>query len=128
MRTLLFFLAFFSPAIAFAQEVDTESVGSLTTALVEAVQTEQWLVVAGLATTLIVLVLRRTGLLNAVPTKAVPWVASVVAIVSAIATSLATGVGLLEAVTQGVIVGAAASGFWELLFKHTKAVSSTSAE
>jgi len=111
-------LFFMIPASAFAQDVDLNSTDSIITALVEAAQTSQWLVLAGLATTLIVLVLRKTGALKAVPAKAMPWVASAVAIVSAIATSLATGVALMEAVTQGVLVGAASSGFWELLFKH----------
>jgi hypothetical protein len=119
MRYLLFSMMFLLPAAAFAQ-ADPESVDTLLNGFVMAVQTDQWLVAAGIATTLIVVLLRRTGALDAVPLKAMPWVASAVAIASSIATSLVSGVGLVEALTQGFLVGAAASGFWELVVKHTK--------
>lgn len=115
----LFLALMLFPAAVFAQ--DLESVDTVTSLLVEAIRSEQWLVVAGLATTLIVLVARKTGLLAQIPKKYVPWVATAVAILSAFATSLISGVSLTTALTQGIIVGTAATGFWEMLFKHTGA-------
>jgi len=123
MLYVFLLVALIFPAIAFAQTevaagVDTESVDALTNLLVEAVRSEQWLVVAGVATTLIVLVIRRFGFLSQVPVKYMPWVATGVAIASSVGTSLISGVSLLSAVTQGILVGTAASGFWEMIFKH----------
>lgn len=129
MRHILLMVLLFVPAFAFAQaQVDTESVDALTGLLIEAVRSEQWLVVAGVATTLIVLLVRKTGLLAQIPVKYTPWVAVVVAVVSAAATSLISGVSLVTALTQGIIVGTAASGFWEMLFKHLPALKAEKAE
>lgn len=116
-------VALIFPAIVFAQTgvaagADTESVDALTNLLIEAVRSEQWLIVAGVSTTLFVLLVRKTGLLAQVSVKYMPWVAMGVAVVSAMGTSLISGVSLLSALTQGVLVGTAASGFWEMIFKH----------
>lgn len=124
MLYVLLLVALIFPAIAFAQTevvaagVDTGSVDSLTNLLIEAVRSEQWLVVAGVATTLIVLVIRRVGLLSQVPVKYMPWVATGVAVVSSFGTSLISGVNPVNALTQGILIGTAASGFWEMIFKH----------
>jgi hypothetical protein len=124
MLYVFLLVALIFPAIAFAQtevvagSVDVESVDALTNLLIEAVRSEQWLVVAGVATTLVILMVRKAGLLSQVPVKYMPWVATGVAVVSSVGTSLVSGVSLVSAVTQGVLVGTAASGFWEMIFKH----------
>ena len=123
MLYVFLLVALIFPAIAFAQTnvlvaADTGSADALTNLLIEAVRSEQWLVVAGVATTLVILMVRKAGLLSQVPVKYMPWVATGVAVVSSVGTSLISGVSLVSAVTQGVLVGTAASGFWEMIFKH----------
>jgi hypothetical protein len=123
MLYVFLLVALIFPAIAFAQTnvlvaADTGSADALTNLLIEAVRSEQWLVVAGVATTLVILMVRKAGLLSQVPVKYMPWVATGVAVVSSVGTSLVSGVSLVSAVTQGVLVGTAASGFWEMIFKH----------
>ena len=86
--------------------------------MIEAFKSKNWGLAVGLLLMLLVFVLRKTPLLAKVPTKAMPWVAAALGVVGTVSTGLASGVLWYEALIHGVFLGAAATGLWEMVFKH----------
>lgn len=68
--------------------------------------------------TLAVFILRRTGALAKLPPAALPWVAAVLAMLADVASAAIAGAPLGQALAQGLMLGAAAVGFWELALKR----------
>ncbi len=95
---------------------DDEAVAAVKTLL--DYQKSGWGALAAALLTLIIFVVRKLGLLNKVPKKALPWVAAGVAMVADVAAALGTGAPVAEALLQGLMLGAAAVGFWEMALKH----------
>lgn len=86
--------------------------------LVKAVQEKNWALVIGLLLTLLVFVANKFGLKDKVGPKAVPWVATGLATAASLGISLANGLPVTDAISQGVLAGLTAIGGWEMLFKH----------
>lgn len=86
--------------------------------LVKAVQDKNWALVVGLLLTLLVFVANKFGLKDKVGAKAVPWVATGTATLAALGVSLANGLPVTDAISQGILAGLTAIGGWEMLFKH----------
>ena len=97
-------------------------------ALVKAIQSKNWPVVAGLILMLLVFVANKFGLKDKVGAKAIPWVSLVIGVFATSGMALASGVAVTEALIQGLSAGLAAVGSWETLFKHILGGSSASAE
>lgn len=93
--------------------------------LVKAVQDKNWALVCGLLLTLIVFGANKMGLKNKVGSKAVPWVATALATATALGISLANGLPVGDAISQGLLSGLTAIGGWEMLFKHVLAPAKT---
>jgi len=81
-------------------------------------QKSGWGVVAAALLTLLVFLARKLKLLAKVPKKALPWVAAGVAMLGDVVAAFATGAALPDALLQGLMLGAAAVGFWEMAMKH----------
>jgi len=86
--------------------------------LVKAVQDKNWSLVLGLLLTLLVFGANKLGLKERVGSKAVPWVATAVAVAATSGVGLVSGVALADAAVQGLLAGVVAIGGWEMLFKH----------
>lgn len=93
--------------------------------LVKAVQDKNWALVIGLLLTLLVFVANKFGLREKVGAKAVPWVATGLATAAALGVSLANGLPVADAISQGVLAGLTAIGGWEMIFKHLLAPAKT---
>lgn len=84
-----------------------------------ALQQKQWALALGLALSLLVFGLRRTGVLNKVPAKALPWVTAGLGVLSyVIAALMAEGASIPDALLGGATAGVTAVGLWEMLLKH----------
>ena len=68
--------------------------------------------------TLTIFVARKTGALNKLPKEALPWVAAGVAMIGDVVAAVAAGTAIPDAMLQGLMLGAAAVGFWEMALKH----------
>ena len=97
-------------------------------ALVKAIQSKNWPVVAGLILMILVFVANKFGLKDKVGAKAIPWVSLIIGVFATSGMALASGVAVTEALIQGLSAGLAAVGSWETLFKHILGGSSASAE
>jgi hypothetical protein len=86
--------------------------------LVKAVQEKHWGLVIGLLLSLLVFVANKLGLKNKVGSKAVPWVTAGLAVSATVGAGLVGGISVAECLSQGLIVGVAAIGGWEMIFKH----------
>ena len=69
-------------------------------------------------------VANRFGLKDKVGGKAIPWVTTGIAVAGAVGAALLAGVPVMQALSQGVVAGAAAIGGWEMLLKHLLAPKS----
>ena len=99
-------------------ESDEEAVETAKS-LYNALQEKQWALALGLGLSLLVFGIRRTGLMDRVPSKALPWVTTGLAVVSyVIAALMAEGASIPDALLGGATAGAAAVGLWEMLLKH----------
>jgi hypothetical protein len=90
-------------------------------ALIEAAKGGQWSLVAGLAIMLLIYLMGRMNLLERikVPKSATPWVAAGTGILGYVAAALLVeGASLVDAISGGFMVGAAAVGLWEMAFKQ----------
>lgn len=87
-------------------------------ALVKAIQSKNWPVVAGLILMLLVFMANKFGLKDKVGAKAIPWVSLAIGVFATSGIALASGVAVMEAIIQGLGAGLAAVGSWETLFKH----------
>lgn len=103
-----------------APETDEEAVATAML-LVDAIKAGQWPLAVGLFLTLLVYLVNRFALKDKVDEKVIPWVAFGVGVAGAAGTGLATGVPIVEALTEGVVAGVAAVGGWEMALKHVTA-------
>ena len=94
-------------------------------ALVKAIQSKNWPVVAGLILMLLVFIANKFGLKDKVGAKAIPWVSLVIGVFATSGMALVSGVAVTEALIQGLSAGLAAVGAWETLFKHILGGSSS---
>lgn len=110
-----------APAEAEAEEAVPESyddAAESVSLVVKAVQDKNWSLALGLILTLLVFLANKMGLKDKVGSKAVPWVATGLAMAATSGVGLASGVALSEALVQGFLAGVVAIGGWEMLFKH----------
>jgi len=99
-------------------ETDEEAVETAS-GLYTALANRDWALAIAFGLTLLVFILRKVKVLSKVPSKAVPWVTAVLAMVGYVAAALMTpGVVIGSALMEGAAAGAAAVGLWEMLFKH----------
>jgi hypothetical protein len=98
---------------------DDEEALSVVEELVNAAKGGQWSLVVAFVIMLLVYVVKRFGLKDKLPSKAVPWVAAGTSMAGYVAAALMVdGAGILDAVLGGLATGAAAVGLWEMVFKH----------
>jgi hypothetical protein len=103
------------PAPAPAPEVDLDDTVDQ---IVDAASSKDWILLAGLALTLLVHLANKIGLKNKVGATAVPWVTAGTGVLAAIGTGLVSGVPVATVIMDGLLVGVTAIGGWEMLFKH----------
>lgn len=120
MKKFLLALAILAvPSTALAQDVDPDSLGDLVPALVAAVQGGQWSLVVSLALMVLVFLATKIPFIKEwLPRAALPWVSAVSAVVMSVAVTAMTSGDWLAAVLNGLVTGAAASGFWSLVGKR----------
>jgi len=99
-------------------ELTDEEVADTTMALKDAIESDNWPLAAALSVMLVVYIIRRLGLLKAVPKDAVPWISVVLGLVVCIATSIIAGNEVDRAIIDGLMVGLSGSGSWNTLGKH----------
>jgi uncharacterized low-complexity protein len=101
-------------------EIETdEEAFDVVAQLVDAAKGGQWSLVAAFVVMLLVYVVKRFGLKDKLPSKAVPWVAAGCSMAGYVAAALMVeGAAVGEALIGGMATGAAAVGLWEMLFKH----------
>lgn len=98
-------------------ETDDEAVQTALS-LIDALKGGQWPLAVGLFLTLLVYLVNRFALKEAVGPKIVPWIAFGVGIAGATGMGLIVGTPIAEAIVAGILAGVAAIGGWEMLFKH----------
>jgi hypothetical protein len=98
---------------------DADALGAVNTLLDH--QRSGWGPIIAALLTLIIFAVRKTGALNKVPKKAMPLVAVAVAMVGDVSAALVAGSTVPDAMLQGLMLGAAAVGFWEIALKHVLA-------
>jgi hypothetical protein len=81
-------------------------------------QSGGWGALVAALLTLIIFVVRKTGALNKLPKEALPWVAAGVAMIGDVIAAVVAGTAVPDALLQGLMLGAAAVGFWEMALKH----------
>jgi len=110
--------------VAAPAETPTEAdVPGLVQALAQAVKDKDWALVVAFAIMLIVaignFILIKMGVLTEEARKAaLPWIASISATLVLSASTLIAGGSWWQAIVAGLVTGAAATGLWELVFKH----------
>lgn len=108
------------PLIAFAQEVAAlpSDPGALLGWFAETHKAGHWSLLIGGALTLILRFAPIVKpLLDKLPAEATKWVAMAIAMLGSIATGLMAGVPWYKVLVDGLQVGAAAIGGWELILK-----------
>lgn len=105
-------------------EKTVDDVSDQVSLIAEAIESKNWALLAGLLLSLLVAVANRFGLKDKVGSKAIPWVTTGVAVAGAVGAALLAGVPVMQALSQGVVAGAAAIGGWEMLLKHLLAPKS----
>ena len=87
--------------------------------LIQAIKDGEWPLAAGLLLALLIVILNRVvRLQEIVGKKAVPWVAAGLAVVGTLSTGLVAGLPWKGVLISGLLTGAAAIAFWELVLKH----------
>ena len=86
--------------------------------LIKAAQDKNWALVIGLALSILVFIANKFGLKDKVGSKAVPWVASGLAVSATVGAGLVAGLPVIDSISQGLVVGVAAIGGWEMILKH----------
>jgi len=116
--------------LAPAKEIESDEEAVETAkGLYNALQQKQWALALGLGLSLLVFGLRRTGVLNKVPSKALPWVTAAFGVLSyVIAALMAEGASIPDALLGGATAGATAVGLWEMLLKHFLSAKAEAAE
>ena len=87
-------------------------------------QRSGWGALVAALLTLLVFVARKFKLLSKLPKEALPWVAAAVAMTGDASVALAAGSSVPDALLQGLMLGAAAVGFWEMAGKKIQKVVS----
>lgn len=95
--------------------VDPTQEGTYVTWVIKAIESKNWPLLAGVLIMLVLLVANKLGLKNKVNKKFIPWIGVLMAVLTSVGTMLVTGIDWKDALVQGFLVGAAASGLWELL-------------
>lgn len=96
-----------------------EEAMALAKLLIEAVKSKNWPLAAGILVMLALYAAERFGKVRQkVGKKLWPWVGAGFGIAASIAAGLMAGVDVMDAVVQGFIAGAAATGLWEMVGKH----------
>lgn len=122
-NALAVLVAFFSlgTVAVFAQAIsepqDPTQAMNLFPMLFDAIKSSQWTMVAAAGVMLLVFGVRKYVLPD-MGAKVVPWLASALGVLGAIATNLGAGQDWGQALYSGVTVGVAASGFWSLVGQH----------
>lgn len=99
--------------------VTVEDAAESVSFLVDAAKGGKWSLFVGVLLTLLVWVLDRlVKLKDRVGSKALPWVAAGLGILTTMGISLSSGLPLAEGLVQGFMTGATSVGLWELVFKH----------
>jgi hypothetical protein len=114
-------------------QIDPNSLGDLVPALVEAVKGGNWSLVVSVALMLVVFALTKIPFVRDwLPKAAKPWVVAISGVVLAVATTAATTGDWWAAAFNGLVMGTAATGLWELvgkrLFEKDEAVDEPPAE
>jgi len=94
-----------------------EDVSGFVKLIINAFNTKNWGVFAGLVIMALVWILKKF-VWKALPTVALPWVAAGAGIIAAVATGLISGVVWWQAILNGLLVGTAAGGLWSLVGRH----------
>lgn len=100
-------------------QVQADDPMQLIPAIIEAAKGGQWSLFASLLIMVLVFLMTKVEFIkNALPDSAKPWVAAGAGVLAAVAaTAISTG-DWLQAILSGLVTGAAASGFWELVGKR----------
>jgi hypothetical protein len=108
------------PSLALAQDAGIpDDLGGLVTGTAEAVKGGHWSMVVALAIMILVFFATKVPLVKSrLPSAARPWVAAVAGVLAVVAATVYTSGDWMSAVLQGLVTGAAASGFWELVGKQ----------
>ena len=101
------------------QEINTPAEAfDVASLAVDAFRRKKYGVFAGLVLMLMVFGLRRTRLAARLPKEYAPWIACGLGILFSIGTVLAADRPPLTAITHGFVLGAAATGLWEMIGKY----------
>jgi hypothetical protein len=116
---LLLLFVFAPLAVVFAQTPETpaDAVGTVS-AMMQAYESGAWPVFAGAVVTLLVYAANLIGLKRRVGPKAVPWVSLIIGVASTVGLGLSTGGDVVAVLIDGVMVGLASIGTWELIGKN----------
>jgi hypothetical protein len=107
-----------APAVRNDAPRDLDEAFDLIALAVDAFKRKKYGVFTGILIMLAVFFFQRSRLGARLPKSAAPWLACGIAVAASIATVLIAGRPPLTALAHGVVLGAAASGFWELAGKH----------
>ena len=103
--------------VAVAPEISDEQAVVAVKTLLDHQQSGWGAIVAALLT-LLIFAFRRAGALDRLPRQALPWAAAGIAMIGDVIAALSAGTSIPDALLQGLMLGAAAVGFWELALKH----------
>ena len=96
-----------------------EKLGDHVEAAVSAARSGEWALMVSAIIMLLLGAGRKFGVMDKVPSSAVPWVSMVLGVIAVVGDTLASGGEItMERVLAGVMAGAAASGLWGMLGKH----------
>jgi hypothetical protein len=110
-------------------EAQEEELDGLIDGIADAYQSKDWTLVFAFALMIIIVVVRKLGILDKfVPVKALPWVSLGIGVLWAVGSALVAGQAWVSAIIQVMTVGLSATGLWEALGKSVLAGSSSSEE
>lgn len=96
----------------------TLDLGQVASQAVNAVQSHNWTMLAGVVVMILVYIVRQTSLMSKLPSKYVPWVTIGMTTAGSMATSLVAGRSMWDAVGAGLMLGCSAIATWELAGQH----------
>lgn len=128
MKYLLSLLILLVPSVALAQEPPSTFEG-LVEGMVDAAKGSQWSVFVSLLIMVLVFLATKIPVIHEyLPPAARPWVAAVAGVLAAVSAEAFTSGDWMKAVMSGLVTGAAASGFWSLVGRHTLGRKSAQSE